>query len=191
MTATQRPTAAPFCAHEMRRQRSTQFAPQGHAMTQSARSSRHPSETGIGFTSIKAREAWKHRQARINVGLPPEELPINTARDHLEVTLNYATTPPAMTRKMLHETRRRENFEQLQQQKLQSEQGFVDMGTRLAVREDQDYLMRCVEGPSRRLQKETTRLANRQHLLGMWQPKLDAKFDASERMARPVPDDRM
>ena len=78
----------------------------------------------------------------------------------MEVTLNYTAAPPAMTRKMLQETRRRENFEQLQQQKRQSEQGFVDMNTRLAVREDQDYLGRSVDGPSRRLQMETMRFEN-------------------------------
>jgi len=178
--------------HTLFLQRSRQSpVTQSHEMPMSERSRRHPSETGLGFTSIKAREAWKHRQARLSVGLPPEELPINAARDYLEVTLSYAAEPPVMTRKMLQETRRKENFEQLQQQKRQSEQGFVDMGTRLAVREDQDFVSRSVEGPSRRLMKETTRLDNRQHLLCTWQPNLDAKYDASERMAHPVPEDRM
>jgi len=147
-------------------------------------------ERGMGFTSIREREQWKHREARVHVGLPAEELPINPARDRLEVTLTYATEPPAITHRMQQEARKAENFELLRQQESASEESFVDGNTRLAVREDQQHRWRMVDGPSRVCYQDQMRLDNRSNLHSIWQPKLDAKYDASERMARPVAEDR-
>lgn len=166
----------------LRRER-TSFVPSNTEVA-TRRRSRHPSETGQGWTSIKAREDWKHRQARVKVGLPPEELPINEDRDRLEVTLSYATHPAGFTRQTLQETRRRQNFEELQQQVQRSEENFVNMNSRLRAREEQDHLFRTVEGPSLGHLTAIRKLDNRNELLAKWQPKLNAKFDASERMAR-------
>ena len=142
------------------------------------------SESGMGFTSVKERDAWKHRQARISVGLPPEEASINTERERLQVTLAYNAA--TLTKQQLQESRRRSNFEAMQDQFAQSSGHFIPADTRLKVREDQEHMSRMVQGPSRILIKEVMRLDNKHHLLDTWQPKLDAKYDASERMSRPV-----
>jgi hypothetical protein len=176
----------PFIAH-VRGQ--TQSSKNAHVLPM--RGSMHPSESGLGFTSIKARDEWKRRQARLCApGLAPDEMPINGDRDKLEVTLNYVVKPSAYTRQTLESLRRRANFEDLQEQARRSD-NFLDMSSRLNRREDQYHLWRGVEGPSQTWCKETTRLDNRQQLLDLWQPKLDAKFNASERMDKPVPEDRV
>lgn len=167
----------------LRRER-TAFVPSQVAATASRQPSRHPSETGVGWSSIRARDEWKHRQERIKVGLTAEELPINEERDRLEVTLSYGSHPPGFTRKALQDSRRRQNFEQLQQQVRKSEENFVGMGAHLHAREEQDHLYRTVQGESLRHLSATRKVDNRNELLAKWQPKLDAKFDASDRMAR-------
>jgi hypothetical protein len=157
----------------------------GFAVKETSKDSNiNDSESGMGFTSVKERDAWKHRQARISVGLPPEEASINTERERLQVTLAY--NAESRTKQQLQESRRRSNFEAMQDQFAQSSGHFIPSDTRLKVREDQEHMSRMVQGPSRILIKEVMRLDNKHHLLDTWQPKLDAKYDASERMSRPV-----
>ncbi len=127
------------------------------------------------------------RRARISVGLPPENLPVN-AREHLEVTLGYGSSK---SRTQLLHARREHHLTILEESKSRSDGGqFLTQMDRLRVREDADHLFResrvrsseSIGHASRRFAKESIKEYNVRDLEQKWQTKIDAKMPVDPNM---------
>jgi hypothetical protein len=118
------------------------------------------------------------RRARISVGLPPENLPVNE-RESMEVALGYGT--PKSRTQLMHERRER-HLTTLEETRLKQTDGkLLTQVDRLRAREDADHLYRArhVHGhesighASRTVAREQTREDNLRDLVGKWQGKID------------------